>query len=355
MELAYGKKELEQLAKLYGIKGAYKLKKAELVQALMEVIPVKMPEILPMLDETDIKNFEALLKQDKIVAADEKIDTYYNLMELELVQYIEDKEQARLHVAPMIKEAYSKIDMDNIMPKIKRNNILRQYIISILNLYGAVKLAWAVELFNKYYTPEVTENEMIKFVKNDMRLVCQSKIMDGYIVEETIYALDKGNFKDFVASTIDKEYFVPSKELLEKMNDELYYEPSLHVEKLKSYLRTNYLKDEETINEAVIAITMISKVDCDKTGKTIEFMLDELTNFGVEFEDLAQVNEMIRHIIPVINTTRKWINKGYTANELSPHQLDTITGQKVKVIDIGRNEPCPCGSGKKYKKCCGKA
>ena len=25
----------------------------------------------------------------------------------------------------------------------------------------------------------------------------------------------------------------------------------------------------------------------------------------------------------------------------------------VKVVKIGRNEPCPCGSGKKYKKCCG--
>ena len=22
---------------------------------------------------------------------------------------------------------------------------------------------------------------------------------------------------------------------------------------------------------------------------------------------------------------------------------------------IGRNDPCPCGSGKKFKKCCGKA
>ena len=21
--------------------------------------------------------------------------------------------------------------------------------------------------------------------------------------------------------------------------------------------------------------------------------------------------------------------------------------------EVGRNEPCPCGSGKKYKKCCG--
>ncbi|HRR90272.1 MAG TPA: SEC-C metal-binding domain-containing protein, partial [Eubacteriales bacterium] len=22
--------------------------------------------------------------------------------------------------------------------------------------------------------------------------------------------------------------------------------------------------------------------------------------------------------------------------------------------DVGRNDPCPCGSGKKYKNCCGK-
>ena len=27
----------------------------------------------------------------------------------------------------------------------------------------------------------------------------------------------------------------------------------------------------------------------------------------------------------------------------------------VKTPKIGRNDPCPCGSGKKYKKCCGKA
>ncbi|MFV0361660.1 MAG: SEC-C metal-binding domain-containing protein, partial [Suipraeoptans sp.] len=26
----------------------------------------------------------------------------------------------------------------------------------------------------------------------------------------------------------------------------------------------------------------------------------------------------------------------------------------IKDKKIGRNDPCPCGSGKKYKKCCGK-
>lgn len=35
---------------------------------------------------------------------------------------------------------------------------------------------------------------------------------------------------------------------------------------------------------------------------------------------------------------------------------DGVAGRKpvTKDDDIGRNDPCPCGSGKKYKKCCGK-
>jgi SEC-C motif domain protein len=28
--------------------------------------------------------------------------------------------------------------------------------------------------------------------------------------------------------------------------------------------------------------------------------------------------------------------------------------QPAKAVKTGRNEPCPCGSGQKYKKCCGK-
>ena len=32
----------------------------------------------------------------------------------------------------------------------------------------------------------------------------------------------------------------------------------------------------------------------------------------------------------------------------------TVKRQPRKVQKIGRNEPCPCGSGKKYKQCCGR-
>lgn len=49
--------------------------------------------------------------------------------------------------------------------------------------------------------------------------------------------------------------------------------------------------------------------------------------------------------------------------ELEPDKPENITDleillnppkQKLAEKKAGRNEPCPCGSGNKYKKCCGK-
>lgn len=36
------------------------------------------------------------------------------------------------------------------------------------------------------------------------------------------------------------------------------------------------------------------------------------------------------------------------------YKAQKASGTVVKGKKIGRNDPCPCGSGKKYKKCCGK-
>ena len=35
-----------------------------------------------------------------------------------------------------------------------------------------------------------------------------------------------------------------------------------------------------------------------------------------------------------------------------PEKYHIIKKTHRKLIDVGRNDPCPCGSGKKYKKCC---
>ena len=49
---------------------------------------------------------------------------------------------------------------------------------------------------------------------------------------------------------------------------------------------------------------------------------------------------------------KKWIVAHKAELEKSPPEdskPQTVVRQSAK---IGRNDPCPCGSGKKYKKCC---
>ena len=50
------------------------------------------------------------------------------------------------------------------------------------------------------------------------------------------------------------------------------------------------------------------------------------------------------------NTQRRQVVKGRT-NEPSEQEHKK---QKKKEKKPGRNDPCSCGSGKKYKNCCGK-
>ncbi len=50
----------------------------------------------------------------------------------------------------------------------------------------------------------------------------------------------------------------------------------------------------------------------------------------------------------VIAIADYWRGKGPLMGSQAPEQERTST-------KVGRNDPCPCGSGKKFKKCCGKS
>jgi len=50
------------------------------------------------------------------------------------------------------------------------------------------------------------------------------------------------------------------------------------------------------------------------------------------------------------NIERKEVSKDKITND----GKDAVKAKTKKITKIGRNDPCPCGSGKKYKQCCGK-
>lgn len=73
------------------------------------------------------------------------------------------------------------------------------------------------------------------------------------------------------------------------------------------------------------------------------------------FIDIAKRMEKDGVDLKSIRQMKKWM-KAHEA-ELKAEQAGGV--QKVETVvhegpRIGRNDPCPCGSGKKYKKCCGK-
>lgn len=72
-----------------------------------------------------------------------------------------------------------------------------------------------------------------------------------------------------------------------------------------------------------------------------------LNEQGIKISD-KKLKSIINLLMKYKNDIGIWAYNGYTKNE---YQELFVNNESKK---IGRNDPCPCGSGKKYKQCCGK-
>ena len=75
--------------------------------------------------------------------------------------------------------------------------------------------------------------------------------------------------------------------------------------------------------------------------------------------DMDKITPIISAIMELNNKARLWVTYGNVPDELSSSQESGFGMKQNIAVDrstpkVGRNDPCPCGSGLKYKKCCGK-
>ncbi len=152
------------------------------------------------------------------------------------------------------------------------------------------------------------------------------------------------------------------------------------LEKAKEYFnlrKKNY--DEETFNEMLKSILLLT---IDNRWREHLYALDALRE-GINLRAYAQkdplveykqesfkmFDDLLRDIARDVSgivfraTPRPIQRKPVVTQEYKPGldgkgQVQAKTGAPVssgsKSPKIGRNDPCPCGSGKKYKKCCGR-
>jgi len=246
------------------------------------------------------------------------------------------------------------VDIDGLPNK----NLMIQYAIACTNLYGVIDYPKLLEIYNAQNEPAVSSREL-KALLTDAhcaKLLEQNSVFVQRmaLVHEAIEYI--GDYTTFIDETRGKPFYIPKKEELLRYTDDLYYEKTSHQDKLAQMLVKDFfggstlmIKDEmdELIGQLQVIQTNFQSAVQSFLGR-------------FEYKDMNQMNDYARAIMMVSNHTRIWENRGHTPHELAQmekHHLMPLPSIPFDVIDggkIGRNDPCSCGSGKKYKKCCGK-
>jgi len=100
----------------------------------------------------------------------------------------------------------------------------------------------------------------------------------------------------------------------------------------------------------------LSGAKWNKGGKEIRSLLEPIALFASEAMDeerdklsAEQIEALQQAITPAVREIyRFWMARRQKTGRVVMDESDAKMSAKV-----GRNEPCPCGSGKKFKRCCG--
>lgn len=119
-------------------------------------------------------------------------------------------------------------------------------------------------------------------------------------------------------------------------------------------------------SESVSTASQKPQAEKPLSEKTDEDLEKELMEYSPEIFSHAKTPEMRRMVINIyrkmledkvdINNekeVKKWLQKHPEVAQ-GGEPLPRPETYKREGPKVGRNDPCPCGSGKKYKKCCGK-
>ena len=130
------------------------------------------------------------------------------------------------------------------------------------------------------------------------------------------------------------------------------------VRALRNYLDENvpdsqndYYFADAVIEELIDTMTCGGLIGSESVNQWLKILTDH-----DYFPNEAHMTRMIRLLMNMYNSLPSWLNNGWAPNELA----DAMSGRKTFYdengirIKVGRNDPCPCGSGKKYKHCCGR-
>lgn len=125
------------------------------------------------------------------------------------------------------------------------------------------------------------------------------------------------------------------------------------VANLRRWLDAHVPDDEDDFLYADYVIEQLLDIQMGSSRPTE--IVQAASDLGV-FETTEDVEGVLGRIMAMVNALPDWWNNGWSPDAF----VERSTGRKVfrnpdgTPMKVGRNDPCPCGSGKKYKRCHGR-
>lgn len=202
-------------------------------------------------------------------------------------------------------------------------------------LYGAAD-AGQVETICRAVGCEADAGEITRLCREMKGVWTDFAYWDGRFIDWNLIQADA--YKDVLNYQKGKEFYIPSAPQVKEIARTGAVELKKHIRPLKAFFLAMVGCDEETAREAASSIH--HHVRLGTTPKAVE---DIMEHFGLNLDSQEKMNGFDEIMEQVWKETRTVGNCGYNRVELD-----------AKTARIDPDAPCPCGSGKRYRQCCGR-
>ena len=406
----YTKEELLDQARSFEIKKCSGLRKADLINRIVDTFCAEemLRSRLACLTKEQMDLFRKACISPTAVSVNEVVDA----MQLcrYWIGYFEDPTD-RFCVFEDVAVAFSKIDDKAFQLKQCRKGWLVKCIHFFIQYYGIAPIEVIYEMYRQKVKDSIDEMigmlwEMPVDIVESCLFTMDKLGMEGWPKENPLYS-EKGifvhlqlfeneEFDYLLRQQMDKDFYIPSAQQIDEICRIGYEASSSAYKKLESF----FIKKLKFSYEQ--AVTWCLQVWANSyEGESPSKIINKMTEANIEFEE-KMINELLELLVAAHNNTRMKENRGYKPSEMvrkkSVDKMPTIVpassnaaailkdaapqlqamgvpvdlngntdviqttmfpiglnGEPIRVEKkIYPNDPCPCGSGKKYKKCCGK-
>ena len=258
--------------------------------------------------------------------------------------------------------------------------------------YWSVPVAFVAEKVRAWH-PEVSEQQFAGVLKKSKTsfwhhfYVMKEGLEEPEIVTEHLLAVDDKDFDQFIATRIDGPYCECDEATLLRLMDGVTHLDIPEAQAIKDFGRKELNLNDEWIKQLLDDCVLIQPYSLCNGESWVEGIL-RMESYGkIRFQTVEQVARFRDLGNRLYQALPNPVLKGWKPCELEnppllsddiPEKDEDIPDSRAKMEKIfeqfgglekvkedfeaefspikkkvGRNDPCPCGSGKKYKKCCG--